>query len=153
MDQDLVINPNWSDRRQNRCAAFRFLFQWEMNPSDDLSRDLDEFLDKLEKDDDFFAYAVELIDGVIEKKEILDSIIKELVTNWDFSRVAKADLALLRVSLYEIKYRLDVPPVVAIDEALEMGKEFSSENSGKFLNGVLDKARMQIARPARKPSV
>jgi N utilization substance protein B len=153
MDEDLVINPSWSERRQNRCAAFRFLFQWEMNPSEDLGYDLDQFLARLGKDDDFFAYAVELVSGVVEKKDILDSIIRELVTNWDFSRVAKADLALLRLSLYEIKYRLDVPPVVAIDEALEIGKEFSSEKSGKFLNGVLDKARKQIARPARKPSV
>jgi len=153
MDEDLVINPRWSERRQNRCAAFRFLFQWEMNPSEDLGYDLDQFLARLGKDDDFFAYAVELVSGVVEKKDILDSIIRELVTNWDFSRVAKADLALLRLSLYEIKYRLDVPPVVAIDEALEIGKEFSSEKSGKFLNGVLDKARKQIARPARKPSV
>ena len=153
MDEDLVINPSWSERRQNRCAAFRFLFQWEMNPSEDLGYDLDQFLARLGKDDDFFAYAVELVSGVVEKKDILDSIIRELVTNWDFSRVAKADLALLRLSLYEIRYRLDVPPVVAIDEALEIGKEFSSEKSGKFLNGVLDKARKQIARPARKPSV
>ena len=153
MDEDLIINPSWSERRQNRCAAFRFLFQWEMNPSEDLGYDLDQFLARLGKDDDFFAYAVELVSGVVEKKDILDSIIRELVTNWDFSRVAKADLALLRLSLYEIKYRLDVPPVVAIDEALEIGKEFSSEKSGKFLNGVLDKARKQIARPARKPSV
>ena len=153
MDEDLVINPSWSERRQNRCAAFRFLFQWEMNPSEDLGYDLDQFLARLGKDDDFFAYAVELVSGVVEKKDILDSIIRELVTNWDFSRVAKADLALLRLSLYEIKYRLDVPPVVAFDEALEIGKEFSSEKSGKFLNGVLDKARKQIARPARKPSV
>jgi N utilization substance protein B len=124
-----------------------------MNPSEDLGYDLDQFLARLGKDDVFFAYAVELVSGVVEKKDILDSIIRELVTNWDFSRVAKADLALLRLSLYEIKYRLDVPPVVAIDEALEIGKEFSSEKSGKFLNGVLDKARKQIARPARKPSV
>ena len=81
MDEDLVINPNWSDRRQNRCAAFRFLFQWEMNPSDDLNRDLDEFLLRLGKDEEFFSYAVELIAGIIEKKDILDSIIRELVTN------------------------------------------------------------------------
>ena len=64
-----------------------------------------------------------------------------------FFRVAKADLALLRLSLYEIKYRLDVPPVVAIDEALEMGKEFSSENSGKFLNGVLIKQESKLPDP------
>ncbi|MEC7801963.1 MAG: transcription antitermination factor NusB [Verrucomicrobiota bacterium] len=153
MDEDLIINPNWSDRRQNRCAAFRFLFQWEMNQSENLRDDLSEFISKLGQKEEFFSYAVELIDGVIEKKEILDSIIRDLVTNWDFSRVAKADLAILRLSLYEIIYRLDVPPVVAIDEALELGKEFSSENSGKFLNGVLDKARKQFSRPARKPAV
>lgn len=153
MDEDLIINPNWSDRRQNRCAAFRFLFQWEMNQSENLRDDLNEFISKLGQKEEFFSYAVELIDGVIEKKEILDSIIRDLVTNWDFSRVAKADLAILRLSLYEIIYRLDVPPVVAIDEALELGKEFSSENSGKFLNGVLDKARKQFSRPARKPAV
>ena len=153
MDEDLIINPTWSDRRQNRCAAFRFIFQWEMNPTDDLSLDLDYFLKKMRKKEDYFSYAIELIDGVVKKIEILDSIIKELVTNWDFSRVAKADLALLRLSLFEIKYRLDVPPVVAINEALEIGKEFSSEKSGKFLNGVLDKARKQISRPARKPAL
>tara|TARA_B100000242_G_C43018928_1_gene474045 strand:- start:745 stop:1206 length:462 start_codon:yes stop_codon:yes gene_type:complete len=153
MDEDLIINPNWSDRRQNRCAAFRFLFQWEMNQSENLRDDLSEFISKLGQKEEFFSYAVELIDGVIEKKEILDSIIRDLVTNWDFSRVAKADLAILRLSLYEIIFRLDVPPVVAIDEALELGKEFSSENSGKFLNGVLDKARKQFSRPARKPAV
>ncbi len=153
MDEDLIINPNWSDRRKNRCAAFRFIFQWEMNQSENLRDDLSEFISKLGQKEEFFSYAVELIDGVIEKKEILDSIIRDLVTNWDFSRVAKADLAILRLSLYEIIYRLDVPPVVAIDEALELGKEFSSENSGKFLNGVLDKARKQFSRPARKPAV
>ena len=153
MDEDLIINPNWSDRRQNRCAAFRFLFQWEMNQSENLRDDLSVFFSKLGQKEEFFSYAIELIDGVIEKKEILDSVVRELVTNWDFSRVAKADLAILRLSLYEIIYRLDVPPVVAIDEALELGKEFSSENSGKFLNGVLDKARKQFSRPARKPAV
>ena len=153
MDEDLIINPTWSDRRQNRCAAFRFLFQWEMNQSDNLREDLSEFISKLGQKEDFFSYAIELIDGVIEKKGILDSIVRDLVTNWDFSRVAKADLAILRLSLYEIIYRLDVPPVVAIDEALELGKEFSSENSGKFLNGVLDKARKQFSRPARKPAI
>ena len=118
-----------------------------------MDRDLEYFLNRLGKKESFYSYAIELVSGVLDKVEVLDSIISELVTNWDFSRVAKADLALLRLSLYEIKYRLDIPPVVAIDEALEIGKEFSSENSGKFLNGVLDKARKQISRPARKPAI
>jgi N utilization substance protein B len=153
MDEDLITNPNWSQRRQNRATAFRFLFQWELNPTDRLREDLAEFIDRLEHDEDYYTYSFELVDGVLEKIKILDSIIKEIVTNWDFSRIAKADLALLRLALYEIKYRLDVPPVVIIDEALEISKEFSSENSKKFLNGVLDKALEQIERPARKPAV
>ncbi|MEC8866378.1 MAG: transcription antitermination factor NusB [Verrucomicrobiota bacterium] len=153
MDEDLIINPNWSQRRQNRATAFRFLFQWEFNPTDRLSEDLREFIERLEHEEEFYAYSFELVDGVLDKIEILDSIIKELVTNWDFSRIAKADLALLRVALYEIKYRLDVPPVVIIDETLEISKEFSSANSKNFLNGVLDKALEQIKRPARKPAI
>lgn len=153
MDEDLIINPNWSQRRQNRATAFRFLFQWEFNPTDRLSEDLREFIEHLEHEEEYYAYSFELVDGVLDKIEILDSIIKELVTNWDFSRIAKADLALLRVALYEIKYRLDVPPVVIIDETLEISKEFSSANSKKFLNGVLDKALEQIKRPARKPAI
>ena len=153
MDEDLIINPNWSQRRQNRATAFRFLFQWEFNPTDRLSDDLREFIERLEHEEEYYAYSFGLVDGVLDKIEILDSIIKELVTNWDFSRIAKADLALLRVALYEIKYRLDVPPVVIIDETLEISKEFSSANSKKFLNGVLDKALEQIKRPARKPAI
>ena len=82
--------------------------------------------------------------------EILDSIIRELVQNWEFSRIAKVELAMLRVALYELKYRLDVPPVVIIDEALEISKDFSTEDSRKFLNGVLDKAMLQMTRPTRK---
>ena len=153
MDEDLITHPNWSQRRQNRATAFRFLFQWEFNPTDRLSEDLTEFIDRLEHDQNYYSYSFELVDGVLDKIKILDSIIQEIVTNWDFSRIAKADLALLRLALYEIKYRLDVPPVVIIDETLEISKEFSSENSKKFLNGVLDKALEQIERPARKPAV
>ena len=153
MDEDLITNPNWSQRRQNRATAFRFLFQWELNPTDRLREDLAEFIDRLEHDEDYYTYSFELVDGVLDKIKILDSIIQEIVANWDFSRIAKADLALLRLALYEIKYRLDVPPVVIIDETLEISKEFSSENSKKFLNGVLDKALGQIERPARKPAV
>lgn len=153
MDLDLVINPDWSQRRQNRCAAFRYLFQWEMNPAENLSEDLNEYLERLEGDDEFFTYAIQLVDGIIEKLGVIDSIIKELVDNWEFSRIAKIDLALLRVAIFEIKYRLDVPPIVIINETLEISKDFSSENSRKFLNGVLDKSMEQMNRPPRKPSI
>jgi N utilization substance protein B len=124
-----------------------------MNPSDDISRDLKDFIFRLGKDEAYYSYAIELVDGIIEKKEIIDSIIKELVDNWEFSRIAKADLGLLRVAIYEIQYRLDIPPVVVIDETLEISKEFSTENSKKFLNGVLDKVLSRLPRPARRPAI
>ncbi len=153
MDEDLITNPKWSQRRQNRATAFRFIFQWEMNPTDDFERDLEEFIERLGKGEEFYSYAIDLVDGIIEKKDIIDSMIADLVDNWEFSRIAKADLGLLRVAIYEIQYRLDVPPVVAIDEILEISKEFSTENSKKFLNGVLDKVITQLPRSSRKPAV
>jgi N utilization substance protein B len=153
MDEDLITNPKWSQRRQNRATAFRFIFQWEINPSEDLNRDVMDFIDRLGKNEGFYNYAIELVDGIVEKKDIIDSMIRELVDNWEFSRIAKADLSLLRVAIYEIQYRLDIPPVVVIDETLEISKEFSTENSKKFLNGVLDKFISKIKRPSRKPAI
>ena len=150
MDLDLIVNPEWSQRRQNRTAAFRFLYQWELNPSDDISADLHEFLEKLEKEENYFSYAIDLVDGILEKLEEIDSLITELVTNWEFPRIAKTDLAILRLGIYEILFRLDVPPVVVIDEALEISKDFSSDNSRKFLNGVLDQASKRSGRPNRE---
>ena len=153
MDLDLIVNPEWSPRRQNRTAAFRFLYQWEMNPPDDVAIELNDFLEKLEKKEGYFSYAIELVDGILEKLEEIDALIDELVANWEFSRIAKTDLAILRLGIYEILYRIDVPPVVVIDEALEISKDFSSDNSRKFLNGVLDQASKRSGRPNRESLV
>ena len=153
MDLDLIVNPEWSPRRQNRTAAFRFLYQWEMNPPDDLTTELNDFLERLEKKEGYFSYAIELVDGILEKLEEIDTLINELVANWEFSRIAKTDLAMLRLGIYEILYRIDVPPVVVIDEALEISKDFSSDNSRKFLNGVLDQASKRSGRPNRESLV
>ena len=153
MDLDLIVNPEWSPRRQNRTAAFRFLYQWEINPSDDVATELNDFLERLEKKEGYFSYTLELVDGIFEKLEEIDALINELVANWEFSRIAKTDLAILRLAIYEILYRIDVPPVVVIDEALEISKDFSSDNSRKFLNGVLDQASKRSGRPNREPLV
>ena len=153
MDLDLIVNPEWSPRRQNRTDAFRFLYQWEINPSDDVASELNDFLERLEKKEGYFSYAIELVDGILEKLEEIDALINELVANWEFSRIAKTDLAILRLAIYEILYRIDVPPVVVIDEALEISKDFSSDNSRKFLNGVLDQASKRSGRPNRESLV
>ena len=85
MDQDLVTNPKWSQRRQNRATAFRFIFQWEMNQTDDFHRDFKMNLSigwvKMKV---FSVTPHELVDGIMEKIDIIDSMIKELVDNWEF---------------------------------------------------------------------
>ena len=153
MEEELELNPHWSRRRQNRAAAFRFLFQWELNRPEDLGSELDEFLARIGETRKSFAYATELVDGVTTNLETLDERIGALAKNWEFSRIAKTDLALLRLAAFEILYRLDVPPAVVIDEALELAKTFSTENSRKFLNGILDKLLQDQGRPPREASV
>ena len=153
MDQELALDPNWSRRRRNRANAFRFLFQWELNRPDDLAEAMSTFFGQLDEPRDAYAYAEEVVQGVIKNQEKIDGRITELVDNWEFDRIAKTDLALLRVAVFEMLHRLDVPPVVVIDEALELAKAFSTERSRSFLNGVLDRVCQDLDRPAREAAV
>ena len=100
MEEELELNPHWSRRRQNRAAAFRFLFQWELNRPEDLRSELDEFLARIGETRESFAYATELVDGVTTNLETLDERIGALAKNWEFSRIAKTDLALLRLAAF-----------------------------------------------------
>ena len=96
---------------------------------------------------------IALRNAIDERFNYSQMVMRSLAKNWEFSRIAKTDLALLRIAAFEILYRLDVPPAVVIDEALELAKTFSTENSRKFLNGILDKLLQDQGRPAREASV
>ena len=69
--------------------------------------------------------------------------------NWDIARIAKVDRNILRLAIYEMLHREDIPPVVSINEAIDIAKKFSTENSGRFVNGILDKVKGKLMRPAR----
>ena len=139
-------------RRNCRIAVVQFLYMWESNPSETLKEGLNVFFEEQEQPRAYYAFAEELIRGICEKKVELDETIKGLATNWTFSRIAKVDLAILRLALYEFYYRLDIPPIVSINEAIELSKLFSSVDSKRFINGVLDKAKQTLARSLRKAS-
>ena len=79
----------------------------------------------------------------------IDAQIKTLAQNWEFERIAKIDLAILRVAMFEMMFRKDIPPVVSINEAVEIAKDLSGMESGKFVNGILDRACKDLDRPAR----
>lgn len=89
-----------------------------------------------------------LVEGVSEHVEDLDRTIERLATGWSLDRMPTLDLLILRLAAFELTYRLDVPVAVVIDEAVELAKRFSTDDSGRFINGVL----ASIAREVRPPS-
>ncbi|MGF1530365.1 MAG: transcription antitermination factor NusB [Puniceicoccaceae bacterium] len=138
-----------SRRRANRIAAMQFLYAWEANPSEVQADGFYTFFENLEKPREYFQFGEELARGAVERLGEVDDKIRKVATNWDFSRIAKVDLAILRLAVYELYWRTDIPPVVSINEAIDIGKEFSSEESKRFINGVLDKLKGGLNRPLR----
>ena len=137
-------------RREGRILAAQFLYQREVGTS---SIPLDEALKNLweqtEAKPEACAFAEKRIRAVIEKQAEIDSELKKLVTNWDPSRMAPVDRAILRLALWEMKFADDGAPISALNEAIEVAKALSTEESGRFVNGVLDKARQGLSRPER----
>jgi N utilization substance protein B len=85
-----------------------------------------------------------LIAGTIENIRAVDRMIKAHLKNWDFSRLNRVDLALLRLSVYTLLFQTDIPPSIVIDEAIGISKEFGTDDSFRFINGVLDSIRKTI---------
>lgn len=94
-------------------------------------------------------FADPLIKGTLERCHELDDIIRKHAKNWDLHRMAVVDRNVMRLAIYEMLYREDIPPIVSINEAVDIAKRFSTADSGKFVNGILDKVKAGILRPAR----
>jgi N utilization substance protein B len=138
-----------SQRREGRVAAMQFLYTWSINPSDQIERDLEEFFAGKEKSRDDYAFGEQLIHGVLERIAEVDEQIRLLAENWDFARIAKIDLAILRLAVFEMLFRKDIPPVVSINEAIDLSKTFSNADAKRFINGILDRLKEQLDRPSR----
>lgn len=91
--------------------------------------------------DEDLAFAQLLLDGTLESIDAIDAAIREHVEHWDLERIARVDLAILRLGVYSLLFRSDIPTHVAIDEAIELAKSLSSDASYRFINGVLDAVR------------
>ena len=167
-------NPNLGVRRRARQRAVQFLFQSEMNPPENMQAALDFFWNSQHPDavaDEktgmarwgeelelapasgeeaaIRLFAEPLIQGVLENRAKLDAEIMKYAKNWDLHRMAAVDRNILRLAIYEMLYREDIPPVVSINEAVDIAKLFSTDDSGRFVNGILDKVRGELMRPAR----
>ncbi len=140
----------FAQRRDGRVAALQFLFAWSMNPPKNLADDLSVFFGEFEQPREYYAFGEELIHGVIEHCNEIDSHIKGLAHNWEFERIARIDLAILRLAIFEMLHRKDIPPVVSINEAIDLSKEFSNADAKRFINGILDRLKTQLGRDSRK---
>ena len=131
-------------------AAVQFLYQWEANKPDELLDGIHIFFTNQEKSRDYYAFGESLILGAIENISAIDEAISKHANNWKFDRIARVDLAVLRLALYELLFRDDIPPIVSINEAIDLGKTFSNLESKRFINGILDQVKNNIQRPLRK---
>ncbi len=123
-------------RRSGRELAFRLLFQCDVGgqPLEDV---LEVAHQESEATEDVWNFAVELARGTWQVHAELDAIIARYAAGWTLERMANADRNLLRLALYEILYRDDIPQSVSINEAVELAKRYSTADSAKFINGIL----------------
>jgi N utilization substance protein B len=137
-------------RRDGREAAIQFLYQFDVHKPANLEEALAGFWKQTEEPPNVRDFANDLLRGALEKLPEIDAKIRTLADNWDFERLAVVDRNILRLAVYEMLYRPEIPPVVSINEAIEIAKKFSTAESGKFVNGLLDRVKKELLRPARQ---
>ncbi len=142
-----------SKRRMNRVAAMQFLYACDVNAPETVERALFDFFENREHKREYYAFAEELASGAWEHRARIDEVIRQHAHNWTFERIAKVDLAILRLAIYELLYRQDIPPIVSINEAIDIAKDYSTDDSRRFVNGILDRLKDNLDRPLRKPAV
>ena len=129
-------------RRKSRELALQFLYGHDSQGlscrQDQLEKGLRDFVDSFETDGKTLPYARELVCGLCELREQIDDLLTRHARNWRLERMSVVDRNILRLAAYEMPYREDVPAQVAINEALEVAKRYSTDDSVAFINGILD---------------
>jgi len=126
------------NRRKSREIAMKLLFEMSINKEEykEIIENFKEHTDTDLKDIDM-VYISRVLDGIGKNKGIIDNKIETYLINWKLDRISKIDLAILRISTYEILFEEDIPDVVSVNEGIELAKKYSDEKSSTFINGVL----------------
>ena len=130
-------------RRRGRELALKALFAWDINEGQDREETFELFWAQAgcEVQEEVKEFAKRLIEGTAKNIETIDELIKNQAKNWQFSRLAYVDRNILRFSIFELLYCPDIPKAVTINEAIELAKTYSTADSPKFINGILDKIK------------
>ena len=132
-------------RRQARELALQLLYELDLRGEADPGEALDEFWRRQgEVPDEVRSFAESLVRGTKAHQEKIDELIGRFAERWDLDRMAVVDRNVLRAGIFELLWAGDVPPKVAINEALEIARKFSTEKSTRFINGLLDRVRREL---------
>lgn len=146
-----------SNRHLGRIVALQTLYEQDFrldckDEDFDLKTVLDRNIERYSETIDDKDFILRLVDGVVTRQSELDEVLQPLAPEWPLAQIARMDRIVLRIGLFELLHEKDVPPKVAINEAVELAKAFGSENSSKFINGVLGTALRNIEeKPKAKP--
>lgn len=124
------------NRHLSRTVAMQIMFEWDFRSNSQLneivSRSIERFGEDVDKE-----YVITTVEGIKKHQQEIDAKILEVAPDWPIEQIASVDKAVLRLSIYELLFVREIPPKVAINEAVELAKTFGGENSSKFVNGVL----------------
>jgi N utilization substance protein B len=132
-------------RRKSREFALQVLYQLEITKQDALQA-IDQSIDNFSPAEKADEFAKRIVMGVREHRQELDRLIEERSENWRLDRMTTIDRNILRIALFELLYCSEIPPKVTINEAIDLGKRYGSEESGSFINGILDRIQNEVIR-------
>ena len=138
-------------RSRARELALQTLYQVDLTRETERAN-IDAFLDEQDAEEEPREFARTLVHGTLDRQDEIDAKIAEVTQNWAISRMAVIDRNVLRLAAHELLHREDIPPKVSVNEAIEIGKRFSTTNSGAFINGILDKIMNQHRDPDAEES-
>ena len=152
--RNAIWNP--ANRRNSREWAVQMLFLADANPpTEGIDQTIAEFWEMHDVEEeppqkDLRNLAEKLVRGVWENRDAIDARISGYLTNWTIDRIGGVDRSVLRLAMFELFHCEETPPVVILNEAVDVAKFFSTRDSGKFVNGVLDRAMQDVTRPPRE---
>lgn len=128
-------------RREARECAFSLLFQIDFWPPEDVDSQIELYFEQYPENMDEFSieFIKQEVVGAYTCLEYIDNFIDKYLKNWAIERIAKADLAILRLAIYEIVYNNSIPESVSVNEAVELAKKYGNDESPSFVNGILGK--------------
>jgi N utilization substance protein B len=133
-------------RRKAREHALQLLFQLDIKKERPSAAVLRSFWAEYQPDAEVKAFAEEIITGIFKHLAEINRLIHGCAKNWTLARMAAVDRNVLRMAVYEILYRKDIPTSVTIDEAIEIAKKYGTEESGSFVNGILDSVASKVGK-------